>query len=81
MLNNVNPMQLIQMIKSGKNPQDLIMSFLEDSVSNTPVGQNLLSMAKSGNSKNIENFARNYLSSQGKDFDKEFNAFKQQFGL
>ena len=42
---------------------------------------NLLEMAKQGDSASLEQFARNYVKSQGKDFDTEFNAFKQMFGL
>jgi len=38
-------------------------------------------MAKNGDSAGLEQFARNFVASQGKDFDTEFNAFKQQLGL
>ena len=47
----VNPMQLIAAIKSGQNPQQLILSILEGQMSNTPVGQNLLQMAKNNDTK------------------------------
>lgn len=36
---NVNPMQLIQMIKGGKNPQQLLMSIMQNQMGNTPMGQ------------------------------------------
>ena len=29
----------------------------------------------------IEDFARNYVNSQGGDFDRDFNAFKKNIGL
>ena len=77
----VNPMQLIQMIKQGKNPQQLLMSILESQAGNNPVSANLLEMIKLKRTGDIENFARNYFASNGLDFDKEFIAFKQQFGL
>lgn len=35
---NVNPMELIQMVKGGSNPQQLMISILEKQMSNTPVG-------------------------------------------
>ena len=41
----VNPMMLIQMIKQGKNPQQLMMSILEGSAASTPIGANLLQLA------------------------------------
>ena len=77
----VNPMQLIQAIKQGQNPQQLMISVLENQMSNTPVGQNLLSLAKQGNSAGIEQFARNMFQQNGRDFDTEFTNFKQTLGI
>jgi hypothetical protein len=45
------------------------------------MGQNLLSLAKAGNTADIEKIARNICASRGVDFDKEFAAFKQSLGL
>jgi hypothetical protein len=42
---NTNPMQLLQMIRGGQNPQQLMLSMLEKQ-SNTPLGANLLNMAR-----------------------------------
>lgn len=81
MNNNFNPMQLIQMIKGGQNPQQLMMSILEQQMQNTPMGANLLFLAKQNRSADIEQIARNICKQSGKDFDKEFNAFKQMLGL
>lgn len=77
----VNPMQLIQAIKSGQNPQQLMLSILEGQISNTPMGANLLNLAKNGNSREIEQIARNISKQRGIDFDKEFAAFRQQLGV
>lgn len=76
-----NPMQLIQAIKSGQNPQQLMLSILEGQISNTPMGANLLNLAKNGNSREIEQIARNISKQRGIDFDKEFAAFRQQLGV
>lgn len=79
---NVNPMALIQMIKGGQNPQQLLMSILEQGpAAQNPMFSNILSLAKSGKGKEIETIARNMAKEKGVDFDKEFNAFKQTFGL
>lgn len=75
------PADLIQMIKAGQNPQQLVLNILQSRMSNTPLGQNLLSLAQTGDTNQIEQFARNYVQSQGRNFDQEFNAFKQQLGL
>lgn len=81
MQTQVNPAQLIQMIKSGKNPQQLMMNVLETQAQSNPIYANLIQMAKQGRTKDIEQFARNLAASQGLDFDKEFAAFRQRTGL
>ena len=78
---NMNPKEFLQMIRSGKNPQQLMIQFLESQAKSNPMSANLLQMAKNGDTVGLEQFARNFVASQGKDFDTEFNAFKQQFGL
>jgi hypothetical protein len=42
---------------------------------------NLLSLAKQGDGKSIENIAKNMMKEKGLDFDKEFNSFKNTLGL
>ena len=73
----VNPEYFIQMIRQGKNPEQLMMDFLQKQMGDSP----LLSMAQRRDSRGIEQFARNYYKQQGKDFDKEFQAFRQMFGI
>lgn len=77
----VNPMQLIAAIKSGQNPQQLMLSILEGQMSNTPIGQNLLQLAKKGDAKGIEQIARNLSKQQGIDYDTEFAAFCKMLGI
>lgn len=81
MTQQVNPMQLIQMIKNGKNPQQLMLSILQQQAQQNPIYANLSQMAKEGRTKDIERFARNLVESQGLDFDKEFAAFRKRTGL
>ena len=77
----MNPMQLIQMIKNGGNPQQLALSMLEQNADSNPVINNLLNLAKEGKTSEIEDIVRNMFKEQGKDFDKEFNSFKQSLGF
>lgn len=77
----MNPMQLIQMLRSGQNPQQLAMNLLENQMGSTQMGQNLLNLARNGRSADIEQIARNLAKQQGIDFDKEFTFFKQMLGL
>ena len=77
----VDPAQLIAMIKQGYNPQQLMLNFLEARMGGTPMGQNLITLAKNGRTDEIERIARNLVSQQGGDFDKEFKAFKERIGF
>ena len=77
----VNPMMLIQAIRNGQNPQQLMMSVLEGNMSNSSMGANLLSLARNGNSQGIEQIARNISKQRGIDFDSEFAAFRQMLGV
>lgn len=76
----VDPNRLIQMIKNGQNPQQLMLSILE-SQAGTPMGANLLNLAKNNQTAEIEKIVRNLYSQQGRDFDQEFKAFKQMLGF
>lgn len=75
----VNPIQLIQEIRRGKNPQQLMMQVLESQASANPICANLLTMAKEGRTSEIEAFARNLAKERGIDFDKEFSQFKKTY--
>ena len=75
----VDPMQLLMMIKQGQNPQQLMINILETQMQDTPLGANLLNLARTNNTAGIEQIARNLAAQKGIDFDKEFNAFKQQY--
>lgn len=77
----VNPMQLIAAIKSGQNPQQLMLSILEGRMSGTPLGQNLLQLAKQGDTQGIEQIVRNLSKQQGVNFDTEFAAFRKMLGM
>jgi hypothetical protein len=74
---NVNPADLIQMIKSGQNPQQLMLKIFESNLSaSNPVAANLVELAKQNRTADIEKIARNLCAERGIDFDKEFNNFK-----
>lgn len=78
---NMNPMQIIQMIKQGQNPQQLIMSMLENNYGQTPFGANLLQLAKENKTQEIEQIARNLCQQKGIDFDKAFKDFRNNLNL
>ena len=77
----MNPMEIIQMIRNGQNPQQITMNILESRLGSTPMGANLLSLAKDNNTPEIEKVARNLMSQRGLDYDKELASFKKMLGL
>ena len=76
--NGMNPMDIIAMIRSGKNPQQVMLSVLEKGVAEgNPLMGNLLNLAKQNRTADIEQVVRNICAERGVDFDKEFNSFKE----
>lgn len=73
-----NKMDIIKtFINSGKTPQEMVNNILQNN--NNPMVQNLVKMAKNGDRKGVEDFARNLYKEQGRDFDKEFGEFMKNF--
>ena len=75
----MNPMDFLSMVKSGQNPQQMMLNILQQG--NNPMSQNLFNLAQQGNTAQIEQIARNLCAQRGMDFDREFNSFKQQLGI
>jgi hypothetical protein len=65
-----NPMQMM-MYQMMNNPK----------IVNNPLMQNVLQMAQKGDSKGIENIARNLCKEKGLNPDNEIQKIKQQFGM
>ena len=81
MMPGVNPMELVKMIRQGSNPQQLLMNIMEQQIGSTPIGQNLIALAKDNRAEEIEKIARNITRERGVDFDEAFNAFKEAIGV
>lgn len=75
----MNLMQIIQLIRGGQNPQQLVLSLLNQS--SNPIQQNLLQLAQNNDTAGIEQVARNLCQQRGINFDEAFNSFKQQLGI
>ena len=74
-MNEINMIK--NLVNKGGNPQQIIMDNLLKNNSN-PMITNLLNMAKNGDAKGVENFARNLFKDKGRDFDSEFSNFMKQ---
>ena len=76
-----NPMQVIMAMRNGQNPQQIVMNMLQERMSQTPMGQNLIALAQNNQTAQIKQIARNICNQRGIDFDKEFNSFKDSLGI
>ena len=73
----MNPMQMLQ---GMRNPQQFLQQMMgNSSVMKNPIARNAIQMAQKGDSKGIEQMARNLCKEKGIDFDKSFSDFKNQF--
>lgn len=65
---------LLDMLKAIKNPREFV---LNNVVGNSnPMLKNLIEMAQKGDTKGVENFARNFFKERGEDFDKIMSNFQ-----
>lgn len=71
-MNNLNPTQLLTLLKSG-NPQQVATQIIEQNYKSDPLMQNLLQMARNGNTQGIQQFAIQYFKNQGTDLNAEMN--------
>ena len=74
-------MNMLMQIMQGKNPQELVLNYLQSQMGNTPMGQNLLQLAKQNNTQAIEQIVRNMCQQKGINYDEQFKLFKQRLGL
>lgn len=72
-----NPMNMIKMMMGKMSPKDIAMKMLESN--SNPVFGNLIDMANKGDTKGVEDFARNVMKEKGMDYDKEFSEFMNNF--
>ena len=75
MNNPINALRLL--IGNAPNPKQVIEQMVK--TNKNPMIDNLLNMARTGNSKGVEEFAKNVFKEQGRDFDKEFSEFMRNF--
>ena len=75
----MNPMQMLQ---GMRNPQQFLQQMMGDrQMMSNPIIKNALGMAQKGDSKGIEQMARNLCKEKGIDADKAFESIKSQLGM
>lgn len=71
---NMNPMQLISLVKN-RNPEQFVREMVKNSNINNPMINELIGYAEKGDLNNINKIAENYFGQQGLNFGQEFNSF------
>ena len=72
-----NPINMIKMMMGKMSPKDMAMSMLKNN--SNPMLSNLINMANKGDTKGLEEFARNMCKEKNIDFDKDFTDFMNNF--
>ena len=72
----MNPMSILRnYITQGMTPRNILNKMNV----NNPILNNVMDMAKNGDTSGVEQFARNICKQKGIDFDTEFTRFKDNF--
>lgn len=69
-------MNPIEFIRGIQNPKQFVMNMMKQNTN--PMLNNLMQMGQNGNTKGVENFARDLFKQQNRDFDKEYAEFLKQ---
>lgn len=67
----------MDILKSIKDPKEFVNNYVRQN--NNPILNNLVQMAQQNDVKGLENFARNFLKGQGRDFDQEYSTLLNMF--
>lgn len=74
----MNQLEMIKnLMRGGLTPKGIAKQMLNNN--SNPMLKNLVEMAEKGDYQSIENIARNIYKEQGKNFDQEYEQFKQLF--
>ena len=77
----MNPLSIIQMMKSG-NPQQFMQQIMGNSqIMSNPIMKNTMQMAQNGDMKGVEQMARNICKEKGLDADEMFNQLKNSLNM
>mgnify|MGYP006954566031 FL=1 len=77
----MNPMQLMQMMRSGGNTQQALITMMKRQAGNNPVMNNAIQMMEKGDSAGVEQLARNLCKEKNLNPDDVLSQIKTQFGM
>lgn len=76
----INPLQFIPLARTT-DPATLAQQMVQQNFPHDPMMQNLLQMAQRGDNQGVQNFAQNFFSQRGKDFNAEMKNFMDILGV
>lgn len=74
----MNPNVLMQIIKSGGNPQAILNNMLQTNFQDNPMAGNIMNMMNSHDAKGLEMVARNLAKSKNINIDKMISDIQNQ---
>ena len=75
-------MNPLQFMKAMRNPQEFMQNIMNNNeIMQNPMIKNAVQMAKNGDTKGIEQLARNLCKENGINADDMFNQMKNKFGM
>ncbi len=78
----MNPMQMLgNVMRSGGNPQNLIMNMMQRNMGNNPMMQNVYKMVQNKDEKGLEQLARNLAKENGIDVEQGLKMIKDNMGF
>lgn len=79
----MNPLMMIsQMMKNGGNPQQIFQQMIGNNPAmNNPIMKNAFEMAQKGDSKGVEEIARNLCKEKGINPDEAIEKVRQKLGM
>lgn len=78
---NFNQKALMNLINSGGNPEIMVMNMLQQRAGNNKLFANLLQLAQAQDTQQIESIVKNIVNESGKNYEEEFNSFRNTLGL
>lgn len=79
---NSNPMNaILNMMKNGGNPEQIVLSMLQERAAGNPMLETLLQLAQQGDTQGVERIARNVVNEKGGNFDQQFSNFRRTLGV
>lgn len=70
----LNPYELLNLLKNG-NPKTVAEEIIQKNYPQGSTMQQLLNMGEQGDIASLENYAKQFFSSQGKDYNLEMKRF------